>query len=158
MKKYLLICAVIFSTILSAEPVIIKNDALPGAEEDAQWYKRTEMSAVVPKSGTLFFWVRPDRWDAKDSGAYGVASLGDRKKKNIPGFEFLRLPNGNLQILWFRDVDKKQLEHTIVTSPQLPAGQWSSIALTWQSNGKSIWMLTVIPVLPAVPHSQFPAT
>ena len=46
MKKYLLICAVIFSTILSAGPVIIKNDALPGAEEDAQWYKRTEMSAV----------------------------------------------------------------------------------------------------------------
>ncbi len=137
MKKFLtgILSLCLFCEILHAAPIIIRDAVLPGATETSSWYLPDNFTAAAPESGTLSLWLNPADWSEQDKNLYSIVKLGSRDIA-APGVEFNRQPNGNLQVLWFRDL-QTQRGQIIVRSPCIAAGQWIHLALTWQSNGKS---------------------
>ena len=135
MKRWLIALNLLAAGWLAAEPPVLREGVLPGAEETPEWYAPASFTAAPAESGTLTMWVRPEKWDAQDTGIYSVAELGSRKE-NAPGLEFYRQNNDSLRVLWFRDM-KTQVGDILVKSPAIPAGKWTHFALTWQSNGKT---------------------
>ena len=137
MKRILFIGILLCCCGLIAAQTVLRDNILPGAVENAQWYKAVTVNAPAAPSGMLSLWVRPEKWDADDKGVYSVVQIGSRQKNDLPAMEFYRQKDGSFRVLWCLDVQKKLQGNIIVRSPQIVPGKWVHLALTWQSNGKS---------------------